>query len=183
MSKHRASRLYDERYFNEILALEKKRCERSRVQVLLMLADLADFQGIRERLKIAKVMMEALSDITRETDVKGWYVEDSVIGVLFTEMAGRESAFPFTPRHVASKCVGRLRSSLGADSFSRIDITWHVLPEEFPGRNADEGSGQEPESPATGVRPTKRRVELVGKKLVDVIGSIFATMLFAPASL
>ncbi len=51
--------LYHEECFNEFLALEEKRCERSDSPVFLMLADLSAFVDMHERQKIAKSMMDA----------------------------------------------------------------------------------------------------------------------------
>ncbi len=169
--EHRDTRLYREQYFNELLALERRRCERSRSLVLLMLADLSDFRDSSERLKTASLMRNVLSDVTRETDVKGWFAEDSVMGVLFTEMTPK-SAFPFSPRQIADKCMGCLSSRFGAERFSRIGITWHVFPEAFPMCRADR-----PTSLSVG---TGRRVGLAAKRLIDIIGSVTAILFFSP---
>ena len=67
--------LYNEEYFNELLALEQKKCERSKSPVFLMLADLSAFADLSERQKIARSMMEVLSHAIRDTDVKGWHVD------------------------------------------------------------------------------------------------------------
>jgi hypothetical protein len=114
--------LYHEEYFKEFLALEEKRCERSKDPVFLMLADLSAFIDIQERQKIAKSMTEVLSDATRDTDVKGWHVDGLVMGIIFTEMTSKEATSPFA--HVVNKCLGRLGSYLGVERLSRIQISW-----------------------------------------------------------
>jgi hypothetical protein len=175
MLRHHTTQLYHEQYFNELLALERRKCERSKVQALLMLADLSDFHDIHERLKIAKLMREVLSNVTRETDVKGWYSDNAVMGVLFTEMGGKEAALPSTPWHIANKCLERLNSHLGPEMFSCIEITWRVLPEEFPARSTD----PRPKPSAIGRESTERRVSSVAKRLMQVIGGIFAMVLLS----
>jgi hypothetical protein len=122
--------LYDKEYFNEFLALERKRCTRSEDPALLMLADLSTFTDVSERQKVAKSMMDALSDVTRDTDVKGWHVDGLVIGIIFTEMANKEVTSPMVQRYVASKCLWRLKSYLGMETFSRIQISWQPLHSE-----------------------------------------------------
>jgi hypothetical protein len=131
MLKDGQTGLYHEQYFNELLALEKKRRERSKHPVFLVLADLSAFANATERQEIAKSMMKVLSDATRNTDVKGWHVEGLVIGIMFTETAGKEAMSPFAPRHIVS-CLERLGSCLSAERFSRIQISWQAIPEEFP---------------------------------------------------
>jgi len=111
--------LYHEEYFNEFLALEEKRCERSDSAVFLMLADFSAFVDMYERQKIAKSMMDAISDVTRDTDVKGWHIDGLVMGIMFTEITGREAT-----AHVVDKCLGSLSSHLGMDRLSRIQISW-----------------------------------------------------------
>jgi len=119
--------LYHEKYFNELLALEKKRCERSEDPALLMLADLSAFTDVSKRQKIAKSMTDVLSDVTRDTDVKGWHADGLVIGIMFTVMTGKEGTLPLERRHVTKKCLGRLQSHLGVENYSRILITWQLI--------------------------------------------------------
>ena len=119
--------LYPEKYFNELLTLEKKRRKRSEESALLMLADLSAFTDESERQKIAQSMMDALSAVTRDTDIKGWYVDGLVIGIMFTEMAGKAAVSRFAQRNVVNKCLGCLQSHLGVEKFSRIQIRWQSV--------------------------------------------------------
>ena len=164
--------LYHEEYFNELLALEQKRCERSKDPIFLMRADLSACADPAERRDIARSMMDVFSDATRDTDVKGWQVAGLVIGVIFTGMSGKD------PRHFANKCLGRFGSSLGMESSSRIKISWQVFPEEFPKPGVGDGPRQN--VPLAPRRDTKRRIDLVAKRFIDIVGSLFALMLFAP---
>ena len=79
--------LYPEKYFNELLTLEKKRRKRSEDPAFLMLADLSAFTDESERQKITQSMMDVFSNVIRDTDVKGWHVDGVVMGIIFTEMA------------------------------------------------------------------------------------------------
>ena len=172
--------LYHEKYFNELLVLEKKRCERSKNPVFLMLADLSAFAGVSERRKVAKSMMEVLSDATRDTDVKGWHVDGLVFGSIFTEMTGKHAVSSFPPRHITHRCLERLGSYLGVEKFSRIQISWQVFPEEFPKPSAGEGPRQKTEPSAVIKKKAEKRVNLIAKRLTDVIGSVIAIVVFAP---
>ena len=87
--------------------------------------------------KVAKSMMEGLSGATRDTDVKGWHDEGLAIGIIFSEMTGKEAVPSFTPRDIAGKCSRCLASCLGAERFSRVKISWQVFPEEFPKQTAN----------------------------------------------
>jgi hypothetical protein len=122
--------LYQEEYFNELLALEKKRCERSKNQTFSVFFDLSAFSDVSSRQKIAKSIMDVLSDVTRDTDVKGWYVDSLVIGIMFTETDGKEATSQCARKQVASKCLMSLMSRLGVDSYSRIQIIWRPVRSE-----------------------------------------------------
>ena len=117
MVKDSQAGLYPEKYFNELLTLEKKRRKRSEESAFLMLADLSAFTDESERQKIAQSMMDALSAVTRDTDIKGWYVDGLVIGIMFTEMAGKAAVSRFAQRNVVNKCLGCLQSIWAWKSF------------------------------------------------------------------
>jgi lipopolysaccharide/colanic/teichoic acid biosynthesis glycosyltransferase len=172
--------LYHEEYFDEIFALEKKKCERSKSLLFLMLADLSAFADVSERQKVAKSMMEELSRAIRDTDVKGWQVDGLVIGIMFTGMTRKEATSPFVPRHFANRCLERLRSHLGAERFSRIHVTWQVFPEEFPKPSAGEGQKQKTAPLAAIKGKENQRAGMLAKRLTDVIGSVMAIVVFAP---
>jgi hypothetical protein len=127
MLRDRRTRLYHEEYFNELVALEKKRCERSEGSVLLMLADLSAFTDLSKRQEVVRSMMDVLSDVTRDTDVKGWHVDGLVIGIMFTEMGDKEGTLRLARRHITKKCSRRLQSHLGVENYSRIQITWQSI--------------------------------------------------------
>jgi hypothetical protein len=130
MVKDSQAGLYPEKYFNELLTLEKKRRKRSEESAFLMLADLSAFTDESERQKIAQSMMDVLSNVIRDTDVKGWHVDGLVIGIIFTEMAYKGATSKMVQRYVASKCLWHLKSDLGAETFSRIQIRWQPLHSE-----------------------------------------------------
>lgn len=122
--------LYNEECFNEFLDLEKRRCKRSEDPAFLMLADLSAFVNESERHDVVKSMMEVFCEATRDTDVKGWHIDGLVMGILFTEITGDEATSRVALKHIASKCLWRLKYTLGADKFSNIRITWQSLKSE-----------------------------------------------------
>lgn len=122
--------LYNELCFNDFLNLEIKRCKRSEDPAFLMLADLSKFTDVSERKNIAKSMMEVFSEVTRDTDIKGWHVGGLVIGIIFTEMAGKEADARLILKHIADKCLWKLESNLGKEKSSCIQISWQSLKGE-----------------------------------------------------
>jgi hypothetical protein len=115
--------LHYEEYFNELLALKKKRYEQFKNHMFLMLVDLSAVSDVSDRQEVGRSIMEELSDVTRDTDVKGWHAHGLVMGIVFAEMASEESTSPFEQKLIANRCLGRLRSHLGVERFSRIQIS------------------------------------------------------------
>jgi hypothetical protein len=74
--------------FQRMLILERKKTERSGRPFLLVLLNIEDL--LRESKRPADILKQdlaaALSESTREIDVKGWYRQDSLIGIICTEV-------------------------------------------------------------------------------------------------
>src|SRR5205823_3569282 len=79
--------LLTEKWFTRLVSLERKRTERSRVPFLLVLLDIDRLNLINgDRDQVATQVMNALSPLTRETDLIGWFKTSSVIGAMFTAL-------------------------------------------------------------------------------------------------
>src|ERR1700732_1438729 len=71
--------------FRRMIALERKRSERSRKPFILLLLDMGD-RPSDKNFKILAKISSVLSGFTRDTDVTGWYSNECVVGVMFTEI-------------------------------------------------------------------------------------------------
>ncbi|MFZ1931362.1 MAG: hypothetical protein WAU50_19640, partial [Candidatus Sulfotelmatobacter sp.] len=69
--------------FRRMIALERKRSERSRKPFILLLLDMGD-RPSEKNGKILGKISSVLSASTRDTDVTGWYAKECVLGVMFT---------------------------------------------------------------------------------------------------
>ena len=65
---------------------------------------------------------------TRETDVTGWYKDDCVVGVLFTEVALEEGTSVVAT--VMDRVSDALRLRLSSRQFNQVSISFHLFPEE-----------------------------------------------------
>ncbi len=75
-----------EEAFLRVLSLERKRTERSHRPFVLMLLNCVKLVKGGEGPVVLPRVLGVLSRSTRETDVKGWYENGCVIGVIFTEI-------------------------------------------------------------------------------------------------
>ena len=172
--------ILNEGAFLRMISLERKRTERSRKPFLLMLLDMGTrLQSDRNGKALDKIL-SALSLSTREIDVTGWYKNNSVVGVMFTELGADD------PNSTLSTMMTRvsetLRSSLSAQQFNQISISFHLFPEEW---NHD--IPKRPSNPALypdlARRDNARKLFCTVKRIMDIAGSGLALLLTSPVLL
>ena len=83
---HRECSILDEQSFQRMIAVERKRTERSRQPFLLVLLEAGNCLASDTDGTVFGQVLSALSLATRETDVTGWYKAHSIVGVLFPEI-------------------------------------------------------------------------------------------------
>ncbi len=112
---------YDELHFNRMFDLERMRSRRSQKPFILILINITGFmkgEGLNQVLK-------ALASNFRDTDFRGWYVRESVIGIVFTELG---SVGPDTRAALFGKMQAALVSRLDSDDLRKIYVTFHTFP-------------------------------------------------------
>jgi lipopolysaccharide/colanic/teichoic acid biosynthesis glycosyltransferase len=166
----------DEASFHKMISRERKRTERSRKPFLLMLLDLGTRLPLEKGGKILDQILSALSLTTRETDITGWYGTQSVVGVMFTELALDDKS---SLNSMVDRVSETLRSNLTAQQFNQISITCHLFPEdwkhELPVRQSNPTL-----YPDLSKREESRKLFSVLKRVMDVVGGGLALALFSP---
>jgi hypothetical protein len=110
----------DEAHFLKMLDLEIKRTRRSRQPFILVLIHMNT--GPPDR---AGGLQRAMTSGFRETDIRGWYRQDSVIGIAFTEL---RSVGDDTRSILFGKLLDALASQMEPDDLRTIYITFHTYP-------------------------------------------------------
>jgi hypothetical protein len=118
------SALYHAEAFQEVLHRETARSLRSGRTFLLVLIDVSRYI-LGERLTTTRQIASVLSSSTREIDTKGWYAEDTVLGVLFTEFGSMRDSVDAAGEAIARRLYTSLSSLLGHDA---IRIALYTLP-------------------------------------------------------
>lgn len=163
--------LYVEDYFNERLCFERKRTERSQNPFLIMLLNIERLQD--NKSEITGELTSILFSSTRETDIKGWYKYDAIIGVIFTEMNGLDKE---TIKH---KILQNMYQNLSVEQMKKIEISFHLFPE----KDNEKKSNRPPDLrlyPDISKRTSSNRNRLIFKRAVDITGSIAGFIIFAP---
>ena len=82
--------LISEEQFRRMLCRERKRSERSRKHLLLMLIDSKGISNRKGATALMGKLASVLGQTIRETDLAGWFETGSVLGVIFTELGGTD---------------------------------------------------------------------------------------------
>ena len=161
--------------FHRMIALERKRTERSGKPFLLMLLDAGHCLPSDRNGRVLGKILSALSLSTRETDVTGWYKNHSIVGVMFTDVSAddRESILGT----MMSRISETLRNNLSLEKFSQISISMHVFPEEW---NQESTHGNPTLYPDFVNRNQAQKLSRIGKRLIDIAGSATALVLLSP---
>ena len=121
--------ILDSDSFQRMITLERKRSERSGNPFVLMLLEGEPLVTCAATRKALHRAAKALSLVTRETDVVGWYAPESAVGVLLIELAGQDPSVVTGTMHLRAKEI--LREDLPADVADRIQLSFHVFPEAW----------------------------------------------------
>ena len=166
-----------EESFQRMISLERKRSERSRKPFLLMLVDMGGYVPSERTTKVLGNILSALSLSTRETDVTGWYKHGRVVGVMFTEIGLEDRASVLGI--VITRVSETLKSTLSFEQFNQVSLSFHLFPEDW-----DHDDEQRPTNPRLypdlEKRDESRKLSNAVKRAMDIGGSLFAMLIFAP---
>ena len=173
----REREVLEEELFKRMIALERKRTERSAKPFLLMLLETGEHQAEEKNGIVLAKVITALSAATRETDVIGWHKNHSCIGVMFTQLVIVDQ------KSLLSAMLNRvgaiLRDSLSFEQFSQISISFHFFPDKW-----DQDIWQRPSNPT--LYPDLPRGDKLGKlfsvtkRVMDVSGSLLLLTICSP---
>jgi hypothetical protein len=116
--------LLDELSFHRLIAIERKRSERSGNKFALILVNIGSSLPSGKSLTMLANIARALSVSVTDTDVIGWYRSNHVIAVMFTEIAPDEKNAVLTT--LLDRVICALR-----DQLSEIGISAHLYPDTW----------------------------------------------------
>jgi len=168
---------HDEDYFQEALRIERKRSERSGKPFLLMLVDIKRLINGKNGKIIFRKIISQLNLYTRETDIKGWHINKSEIGVIFTEIGGQDKDFIF--ERITHRVQDSLFFIIESKYFHEIKLSlkW------FSNESNDEENNYTPDPvfyPDIVEKALHKVFFLFTKRIIDIIGSISALIVFSP---
>ena len=163
--------------FTRMIAIERKRTERSREPFLLMLVEAGDQQGSEVNAETLRNIASAMLSRSRETDIVGWYKDGKIVGAIFTGLVANDRNSILST--ILSRLKAMLRDELIFNQFNQVSISFHFYPDDW-----DQAKSGRPSNPALYPDlmrpPDRRRSLLVVKRTIDIVGSALALLLCSP---
>ena len=167
-----------EHVFTKMLAVERKRTERSGGRFVLMLLE-GERALLQPKERLASKLIRVLAQTARDTDLRGWY-NPSAIGVIFTEIGAA------TPKQavqtISARFTDALLHELSVEELNTLRLTFHVFPEDWD----ETGTPQSVSAAlnlALAAEVRRRKADLAIKRLMDIAGSIAALIFLLPVFL
>ena len=170
--------IYNATSFRRMIAVERKRTERSKEPFLLLLLELGNNKSVGKTKRALETFVSALSESMRETDVLGWYKDKTVAGVMFTglTMDNRGSFLSAIMARISTA----LRRKLSSEQFNQISFSFHFFPDDWDHHDAPGGPSDRTLYPDLPSRKKNARLMLAMKRGIDILGSSTLLVLCAP---
>jgi len=172
--------MMSEEQFRRMLCRERKRSERSRKHLLLMLID---SKGMKHRKGDAALMSKiagVLNETIRETDLAGWFETGAVLGVIFTELGAADVSAAV--KIIESKVTTGLQKAFKPAQLSNFQLSFYAFPDGWEGN----GHGRPVDAalyPDLFEVEKKKKLSLLIKRVMDFGGSAAALLVLSPAFL
>jgi hypothetical protein len=112
-----------EAFFVQLLSLERSRTERSGRPFMLVLIGAEELSRQVREPSLQRIAA-AIRATMRETDVLGWYKQDTTLGLLMTEIAVADMA---TIDLLTEKVASTLRRAVGEETSYRIQLNFRLF--------------------------------------------------------
>ena len=170
--------LLNEDAFVSMLYLERRRAERAQNRFVLILVDVQKIvSGVSGKDRMVQLLAKSLSEATRETDIIGWYLENSLMGVIGTELG--KASNEVVQKRFLDKLRKIFESTLGIEKSASISVSFHFFPEEYAS-GANDHSANIKLYPEIRRREDARKVPLAIKRAIDLAGSAAALVFLSP---
>jgi exopolysaccharide biosynthesis polyprenyl glycosylphosphotransferase len=163
--------------FDRLLYLERKRTERSRRPFLLLLLNVETLIPGSGKESFIRNLETTLSSSVRETDIKGWYEQGKVMGIILTEL---NSIDEVVQDKILLKIQDRLVQTLGSEAVEKIRVSYHAFPESYQGNGGGREWFNTSLYPEATKQPARGKVPLFAKRVLDITGSFLGLVVLFP---
>jgi lipopolysaccharide/colanic/teichoic acid biosynthesis glycosyltransferase len=167
----------DEESFKRVIAIERKRTERSKSPFVLMLLEVANHQGVERTVAALDSVVSVLLASSRDTDLVGWYKDRMTVGALFTGLVVSDKNSILST--ILTRVSTTLRDELSFEQFNLVSISLHFFPDDW-----DHDSSGRPSNPALypdlSNHDRGKRPLLIMKRAIDIVGGVILALLCLP---
>ena len=167
----------NEETFKRVIAIERKRTERSKSPFVLMLLEVTNHQNAEKTKRALESIVAALQVTCRDTDLVGWYKDRCIVGVMFTGLVVNDKHSILSA--ILNRVSETLRNELTFEQFSQISISFHLFPDDWeddkPGRPSNSAL-----YPDLSSHDNSRKSLLILKRAIDILGSGALTLICLP---
>jgi len=167
----------DEESFKRVIAIERKRTERSKSPFVLMLLEVANHQGAERTSAALDSVVSVLLASSRDTDLVGWYKDRMTVGALFTGLVVSDKISILST--ILTRVSTTLRDELSFEQFNLVSISLHFFPDDW-----DHDSSGRPSNPALypdlSTQDKGKRPLLIMKRAIDIVGGAILALLCLP---
>ena len=167
----------DEKTFRRVIAVERKRTERSKSPFVLMLLEVTNHQNVEKSRRSLECILAALVASCRDTDLVGWYKHQSVVGAMFTGLVVNDKNLVLGA--ILNRVSSTLRDELTFEQFSQVSITFHFFPDDWENVGDDRPSNSALYPDLHSNDPNRRSLLFV-KRTLDITVSALVAILCAP---
>jgi len=157
---------------------ERKRTDRSEKPFLLMLIEINQVLQADPGGEVLKNILSVLSSSTRDTDICGWYQYGYLLGIIFTEIDAIETQE--AREAILSKIRTKLAENILPEVMKKLSVSFHFYPEKYDNNPEKLNLFESALYPDIEPDITTRAKGLFTKRVIDIIGSSLALLLFSP---
>jgi exopolysaccharide biosynthesis polyprenyl glycosylphosphotransferase len=163
--------------FRSVLIRERKRADRSSDGFILVLLDLSDVGEGAGSWAARSAAIEAVGVAKRDTDVMGWFEDQSVVGLILPHLG---DANPSTATELERRVQGELVRRLDAATVKQIALKVHVHTQK---RDLNDFDPIDPMLEE--FRPQSQGATLneTFKRMLDIVGSLMLLIALSPLML
>jgi lipopolysaccharide/colanic/teichoic acid biosynthesis glycosyltransferase len=170
-------KILNEETFKRMMAIERKRTERTNEPFLLMLLENDHHHCSKETDDVLRSLESIMPSCIRDTDIIGWYKDQCAIGALYTGLTADNKHSVLGA--IAKKVSTTLKRELTGSQFDQVSISFHFFPDDWE----YESSGC-PNNPALYPdllsHDRSHTSVLIIKRVIDIVCTSLILVLFAP---
>jgi lipopolysaccharide/colanic/teichoic acid biosynthesis glycosyltransferase len=167
--------------FIRMLCTERRRSYRSGRRFVLMLLDPGRLIKSARRGELMANVLQAVAQSVRDTDLKGWYEDGSIIGVIFTELGSAENKA--VVQALSNKVSSALYEHLSVEHTNEIRLSFHTFPEDWEDSDPTGSPASSSLKVVLANDTNRQKSSMHLKRLLDITGSIALMTLLFPVFL